>query len=460
MDLIFFTICSNNYLALASCCLDSVAEHHPGAPTFVFIADRSQETPEVTRHQTVPCSSLTLPHLEQMAFAYDITEFNTALKPSCFSWLFERYPGSRCVYLDPDIWVLNRIEPLEDALAGGAELVLTPHITKARSEETQPDDRTILLGGTYNLGFAALSDSPSTRALLQWWERHLERDCRSAPAEGLFVDQRWMDLAPGFAEKTAILRQPGCNIAYWNLYERRVTRDGERWYANGEPLYFFHFSGIDLEGSRFTKYHDHFTPAVVGPEVTQLQAAYVERVSALGHSARSAIPYGFGKFRNGEAIHQGDRIYYRNRLWAEIDDPFGLDRAFFDAPEPSLHAGGPPCISRLLYGIRLKWPELQLRFDLHSRSGRNGYLAWIHDWGLAQEKLAGFPIPQPEPEPAVDDQLARLSALQAEQAAQLAALNTELAQEKALNKALLSSTSWRMTAWLRALAGRRRGRPV
>lgn len=458
MDLIFFTICANNYIALAKCCLDSVRRHHPGAKTFVFIADRSEQMPDAACHQIVHCSNLALPRLRQMAFAYDVTEFNTALKPSCFRWLFERYPGAKYVYLDPDIWVLSRIEPLERALAAGAELVLTPHITKARNEETPPDDRTILLGGTYNLGFVALADGASTRDLVQWWERHLERDCRSSPAEGLFVDQRWMDLAPGFVESTAILRQPGCNLAYWNLHERRISREGEQWYANGEVLYFFHFSGIDLEGSRFTKYHDHFTPAALGPEVVRLQGEYAERVFALGHRTSSGMPYGFAEFDNGETIHQGHRIYYRNRLWNEIDSPFGLDRSFFDAPEPSLHAAGAPYISRVLHGIWLKWPELQWRFDLHSKAGRNGYLAWLHEWGLAQEKLAGLPIP--EPDPPLDDQLARLSSLQEEQRARLSSLERELEDEKALNKALLSSTSWRMTAWLRALTSRIRRRPV
>src|SRR3712207_7315365 len=37
----------------------------------------------------------------------------------------------------------------------------------------------------------------------------------------------------------AILRDPGHNVAYWNLSSRRVTRDGDGYAVNGRPLRFF-----------------------------------------------------------------------------------------------------------------------------------------------------------------------------------------------------------------------------
>ena len=43
------------------------------------------------------------------------------------------------------------------------------------------------------------------------------RDCIVDPERGFFVDQRWMDLVPGLAEDFHLLRDPGFNVAYWNL---------------------------------------------------------------------------------------------------------------------------------------------------------------------------------------------------------------------------------------------------
>ena len=69
---------------------------------------------------------------------------------------------------------------------------------------------------------------------------HNQIDC------GLFTDQRWVDLAPAFFEGLKILRDPGYNVATWNLTHRTVAGSLESGLTvNGRPLCFFHFSGFD-----------------------------------------------------------------------------------------------------------------------------------------------------------------------------------------------------------------------
>ena len=61
---------------------------------------------------------------------------------------------------------------------------------------------------------------------------------------GLFVDQKWVDLAPCFFDEIHILRHAGCNVAYWNLRERFLSDADNRVVVNGDtPLVFFHYSG-------------------------------------------------------------------------------------------------------------------------------------------------------------------------------------------------------------------------
>ena len=43
----------------------------------------------------------------------------------------------------------------------------------------------------------------------------------------------------------SILRDPGLNIAHWNLPQRHVSYTGDTWYANGVRLRLYHFSGFD-----------------------------------------------------------------------------------------------------------------------------------------------------------------------------------------------------------------------
>ena len=45
-----------------------------------------------------------------------------------------------------------------------------------------------------------------------------------------------MDLAPGFVDDHLVLRDPGFNVAYWNLSQRAVRRDGAgALTVNGRP---------------------------------------------------------------------------------------------------------------------------------------------------------------------------------------------------------------------------------
>ena len=81
---------------------------------------------------------------------------------------------------------------------------------------------------------------------MDWWCKQLYDQCRVALADGVFVDQKWMDLVLSCVESSVLLRHPGYNVAYWNLPHRKISRDGAGQYlVNGEPLRFFHFSGFD-----------------------------------------------------------------------------------------------------------------------------------------------------------------------------------------------------------------------
>ena len=64
---------------------------------------------------------------------------------------------------------------------------------------------------------------------------------------GYFTDQRWIDAVPVFFEHE-VVRDLGCNVAYWNLHERTLAVDESgAWTAGGVALRFFHFSGHDAD---------------------------------------------------------------------------------------------------------------------------------------------------------------------------------------------------------------------
>ena len=87
----------------------------------------------------------------------------------------------------------------------------------------------------YNLGFIALG--PESDAFIDWWWQKTRRDALVDHNRMMFTDQRWVDFVPSFFEHF-ILKDPTCNVAYWNLHERILTSADacSAWRVNDEPL--------------------------------------------------------------------------------------------------------------------------------------------------------------------------------------------------------------------------------
>ena len=72
---------------------------------------------------------------------------------------------------------------------------------------------------------------------------------------------------PGIRARSSDLRHPGYNVAHWNIAHRdvRQSEDGS-WTVDGQPLVFFHFSGIDpVDPKQFSKHQNRFDMDTLGP---------------------------------------------------------------------------------------------------------------------------------------------------------------------------------------------------
>lgn len=307
--MIFFTICSANFLAYANTLWDSVKKFYPDIAFYAAICDSSEHFDELSLpYPVIALEQLGIPLLDEMKKRYNITELNTSIKPFVFQYLFDRHPGEIVVYLDPDIKVFSRLHELETCFAEGADCVLTPHILRP-AEHAEMSDLRFLTYGIYNLGFCALRDTETVRRVASWWGRRLEEYCVIDFSKGLFVDQKWADYLPAFIDNTYVLRHPGYNVAYWNLSERRIALRGGAWEVNGEPLRFFHFSGNRIEDiNTFTRHSGQFTVEnTLG--LKELLDIYRSDIFRNGHSFYSTIPFAFSwSGRSGNNEHTPEHL--------------------------------------------------------------------------------------------------------------------------------------------------------
>jgi hypothetical protein len=327
------TIVSPNYLAYARTLSASYLQQHPGHRFFVLIvadlplSDRGKF--EGMGFTPVMLHEIGLEDARSIAMMYDILELNTNVKPTFLKHLLRTYNFDQLTYLDPDIFVYSPLTPVFDAL-NSSSAVLTPHLTTRLDDDQQPSEQDHLYNGTYNLGFISVRHDEEALRLLDWWERRCLDNGFSEGRTGLFVDQKWMNLAPGLFGNIAILRHPGCNMAYWNLHERQLSCASGGYNVNETaPLCFFHFSGIVLDNPAvLSKNTNRFTLAG-RPDLQALFAAYKAAVLQNKDASLESLPYGFDRFTDGTIVTRlARRIYSKNLDRWPAQNPFDATGGF------------------------------------------------------------------------------------------------------------------------------------
>ena len=375
--LAIFTVCSNNYVPMAKVLLESAHRHHPDATLFLCLADEplADDGFYPQRCTVIRSDALEIPNFRDFAFRYDVMEFNTALKPFMFRHLLAR-GYRRVIYLDADIEIYAPLKPVLDLLDQGASFVLTPHLTKPAERDAYPDDLGIMRAGVYNLGFLGVGASEETDRILRWWSRKLQFDCTSDQDRGIFVDQKFMDLVPGFAEHARILRDTTCNVAYWNLDQRELGRSGDAWFVDDRPLCFFHFSGIRVnDTTRLTRYSNAFRDLDGHEPLATLASCYLERLRANGHGSIPNATYSYGRFASGTPIPaQVRQMYRQSHVSWSLGDPFETYEEYLHLPCVPRAGSRHLPVTRFMKYLYATDESLRQRFNLETLEGAEAYV--------------------------------------------------------------------------------------
>ncbi|MEP7013330.1 MAG: glycosyltransferase [Acidobacteriota bacterium] len=325
------TIASNNYLAKARVLIESYLAAHPGAEGYVCVVDQPVHPAGAKIPATiVGADQLGIPGFANMAFRYDALELNTAVKPYFLEYLRDRCGCARVFFLDPDVVVFDELHGLVQVL-DQHPIVLTPHITQPLEEGWRAGERQFLRAGVFNLGFLGICLDERTRAFLDWWKERLIRFCVDDLANGLFVDQIWLNFAACFVDGVHVAREPIYNIAWWNLSQRTLEiKDGYP-AIDGRRVGFLHFSGFTVgSNDRITKHRADLS-LVDREDLRPWFSEFSRRVLAAGDAGLRRVSYGYGTFRGTEVpvIPAFRRLLHRlDPSGVRWSDPFD-----FESPE-------------------------------------------------------------------------------------------------------------------------------
>ena len=411
------TVVARNYLPQARVLARSFLRHHPDGRVVVLVLDAPGDglRPDEPFEILVPADlfpSGERRELRRMIGIYDVVELATALKPHLLRHLVVTRGEPAATYLDPDIVVHA---PLDDLAATAVEhgLVLTPHrLTPVPDDGHQPDEAVFARCGAYNLGFVAVS--AAALPFLDWWAARCRRDCVVAAPEGLFVDQRWAELGAAYTTP-AVVRDQGCNVAYWNLDERPLTVDPDGGYrAGGDRLRFLHLSGYEPGEPHLLSRWFAGSPRVLlsgSPALRELCDDYGRRLHDEGWDECAKLAYGYEQTADGMRLDLLMRRVLRDELLRrerspehdagavdDVPDPYepGEAAAFLDLLRTPFPASGAPRIPRYLHALWDARPDLRAGFPDLSGPAGNHFLWWVRDAGHANLELPPELIPRCE----------------------------------------------------------------
>ncbi len=212
-----FTSAALNYIPKVRMLFRSLREHHPGWKLHLALADEKRSHLDFSAEpfdEVMPVADMEIPSWRGWAFCHTIVELATAIKPFALQRLLARPDAGKVIYLDPDTVAFSRLDDIIAAL-DEANMVLTPHQTKPETTLAAVIDNEIcsLKHGVYNLGFVAVAATDTGKEFAEWWGKRVYHFCRADIPNGLFTDQRWIDLVPAFFEGVAIMRSSRHNVA-------------------------------------------------------------------------------------------------------------------------------------------------------------------------------------------------------------------------------------------------------
>ena len=280
---IAYAITSRNYLAQTKVAVESFHRHHRDHAIYIFNIDTPIYDIDLWSDNTAIhhyfLHNLDVEHRPLLRAKYNDFEFCNAIKPFIGLWLFEKFKDTTSiVYIDSDLVFFSKIE-LENELLLHT-VVITPHaLTAYPIDHCLTSELDILNSGIYNAGFFVITHTQGGINFLEWWKERTLNYCYVDFEKGMFVDQIWLNLAPVYFNDVLILKNPGYNVAHWNLHERTLSLNDHDWYVNTDfKLVFFHFSGFAIdEIAKISKHQNRFS-LESRPDLTPIFKEYKEDV--------------------------------------------------------------------------------------------------------------------------------------------------------------------------------------
>ncbi len=259
-DYVVCSLSTKSHLPLMNTFANSVRRHFSGH-IYLLVVDSDDSSLIPVGTTLVRLGDVIEPSLwQEMVERYNILELCCALKSFLMRFL-ARTVGLPIIYMDADTYLM---EPLDVLLPDRKDfsVFLTPHLLYPFSGELHAEEIGMLCVGVYNGGMIGVGLGSDGIRFLDWWMDRVSRYAYDSREQGVFTDQKWLDLVPCFFKDVQISRSSGLNLGHWRVCSEKdfaLNADGKLTFC-GEPVTLMHMSGF--KSSRPDLLAQHLRPSV------------------------------------------------------------------------------------------------------------------------------------------------------------------------------------------------------
>jgi hypothetical protein len=312
------TYCDSHYLSRAIVTIRSLLKCDPHLAIHVLCFDQS--TAQVLnawfeeRVVTIPLADVHAyePRLPSLRETRKPWEFIATHKAPFMAYVLnERGPFAWASFIDSDTAVYHSLDPIFNEL-NSASIGLSPH----RFVEGSPHARRY---GLYNAGFLCFRNDENARRCLQDWTNDCIAWCHATVLpDGRFMNQGYLTTWPKRYQGVKEISHPGVNLAPWNLARHQIYFNAGNIQVDGNPLIFFHFSGLrrQPDGSWSSQHHNN---SWHHPEAKEhLYKPYTTEIDEVEHQLFALYGIsGTGSVRSAiEGLRRSEAIALLRRGWA------------------------------------------------------------------------------------------------------------------------------------------------
>ncbi|WP_438479473.1 glycosyltransferase [Oleiharenicola lentus] len=198
---------------------------------------------------------------------------------TCTPWLLKevlpKIPnGELLTFLDTDIYFYSSPDAIF-AEIGPASIAISARRYPAALSDLERY-------GQYNTGWVSLRNNPSGHACAATWAEQCAAWCFNALESEKHTDQKYLDAWSTLYSDCISIKNPGCNVAPWNIGAANLTSTEEGLRVGTVPLIFYHFHGLLHFGRQiYSAQLERYDATLNSTLRTQLYLPYLKTLQAV-----------------------------------------------------------------------------------------------------------------------------------------------------------------------------------